>query len=1094
MPKFFSIIFLICFSFSSMASHVMGGDLTWSCDGSGNYVFELVFYRDCNGAEVNIIAEQLRVWNHPTLTTIQMPFVSREDISPSCSPVVGSPPMLLCGTGSAGGNGIGAIEKVIYRSASISIPGTPPVQGWVFTYENFSRSQSLSNITNPASYGMTLAAKMYAIPGASSGCVDSSPTFLQEPSFVSCNGEPYAYNMNAVDPDLDSLYIDFDIPYDHFPAQTVYDPPNSPQPVPFEPGFSSSSPTPDASLSPLSIPAQINNANGELTFLSTMSGNFNVKVLVKSFRQGVLIAEVEREMQLVVLPCSGNNQPPVINAPFFGNSFDTIVEAGALVDFTLTANDFDLLQDGSSQTLSLTASGPMFGAGFVSTTGCNITPCATLNSNLPVSGQQTVGVDFSWQTTCNHLVNQYGVVADMIPYTFVFKVQDDYCQVPKVSYATVTINVLNPGVIPATQITCIQTDATDQITINWNEVTDPFGTFAGYELYSISAGLLATFPSITTTQYSFSPGGAEDFYISVRSGCNGLVAKNSDTISNIWLNLSNPVNGTAILQWNKPKPSPLLSYNDDYLIYRENTPGIWTLIDSVPYAIPFYKDTIDICDAFLSYKIEMPNGSCVFSSNQLGDNFEDMLTPSIPNILSVGFDSTSNDLLLVWNQNSQSDTYGYVVYTYDASGFLSELDTVWGIIDTTYSYPILTSGGPYFYSVAAFDSCYTAATPVTFQTSAKADINGTVDLSSNVKMCDQETELNWTSYSGQSVIEYQIWTLNNGVWNPVATTPDTFATITSLSGESYKVLVQAILSNGYTAFSNPINYVVPLPQQPSYHYFKLATVKNGDIELHDYIDQSVGISEIIFEKQSEDLSFYQLDQVPALSDDVMYIDQGSSPDYSPWTYRARYIDSCGNIGTTTQEVTTIFLTGSANEMDMVNTINWTPYIGFDGAIVEYRIYRSVDGVFDPNPIAVVPDGTYSYVDYAYGIQTNGKMCYRVDAVEAFNFYSFSEVSSSNDLCLIYKPFIYVPNAFTPGGLNPIFMPVLTNADPLHYEFIVFSRWGERIFETTDLNDGWDGIIKSSGSMATNDVYLYMVTFTDGSGSVVTKRGFVSLIK
>ena len=124
MPKFFSIIFLICFSFNSMASHVMGGDLTWSCDGSGNYVFELVFYRDCNGAEVNIIAEQLRVWNHPTLTTIQMPFVSREDISPSCSPVAGSPPMLLCGTGSAGGNGVGAIEKVIYRSASISISGT----------------------------------------------------------------------------------------------------------------------------------------------------------------------------------------------------------------------------------------------------------------------------------------------------------------------------------------------------------------------------------------------------------------------------------------------------------------------------------------------------------------------------------------------------------------------------------------------------------------------------------------------------------------------------------------------------------------------------------------------------------------------------------------------------------------------------------------------------------------------------------------------------------------------------------------------------------------------------------------------------------
>jgi len=55
------------------------------------------------------------------------------------------------------------------------------------------------------------------------------------------------------------------------------------------------------------------------------------------------------------------------------------------------------------------------------------------------------------------------------------------------------------------------------------------------------------------------------------------------------------------------------------------------------------------------------------------------------------------------------------------------LSVVPELLDSPFSHSILTSGGPYFYSVAAFDSCYTAATPVTFQTSAKADINGTIN-------------------------------------------------------------------------------------------------------------------------------------------------------------------------------------------------------------------------------------------------------------------------------------------------------------------------------------------------------------------------------
>ena len=56
---------------------------------------------------------------------------------------------------------------------------------------------------------------MFPTPNSiNNSCTDSSPKFLQSPYFVTCAGSEYRYNMNAVDPDLDSLQFDFGIPYE----------------------------------------------------------------------------------------------------------------------------------------------------------------------------------------------------------------------------------------------------------------------------------------------------------------------------------------------------------------------------------------------------------------------------------------------------------------------------------------------------------------------------------------------------------------------------------------------------------------------------------------------------------------------------------------------------------------------------------------------------------------------------------------------------------------------------------------------------------------------------------------------------------------
>ncbi len=55
--------------------------------------------------------------------------------------------------------------------------------------------------------------------------------------------------------------------------------------------------------------------------------------------------------------------------------------------------------------------------------------------------------------------------------------------------------------------------------------------------------------------------------------------------------------------------------------------------------------------------------------------------------------------------------------------------------------------------------------------------------------------------------------------------------------------------------------------------------------------------------------------------------------------------------------------------------------------------------------------------------------------------------------------IYIPNAFSPDGneYNQVFMPKFGDGiDPTNYHLSIFNRWGELIFESHDVNIGWDG--------------------------------------
>jgi gliding motility-associated-like protein len=87
---------------------------------------------------------------------------------------------------------------------------------------------------------------------------------------------------------------------------------------------------------------------------------------------------------------------------------------------------------------------------------------------------------------------------------------------------------------------------------------------------------------------------------------------------------------------------------------------------------------------------------------------------------------------------------------------------------------------------------------------------------------------------------------------------------------------------------------------------------------------------------------------------------------------------------------------------------------------------------------------------------------------------------------------YVPNIFTPNndGQNDIIFVRGENISAI--EFSVYDRWGSLLFETKDLNTGWDGRYKSKA--CGNGVYFYTAQVTFNNGETLFKKGNFTLIQ
>ena len=688
-----------CSLFTAYASVFMGGEITWQCLNNGRYRFFMKLYKECGGTNLAYgQVEVMEIINYPALgqtTKVRMGRVSITDDSPVCN---AAGPGISCATATLPDKG--TVSEYLYSTDSLNptgytLSGVPPSEGWIFTYKSpivssvtWKRNPS-ANIQKSDLLTWGLRAIMYPYEGRNADpCYDNSPTFAEKPSTVICTGYPFTYNPNAWDHELDSLVYDWAPPLDS----------NLSPITSYFPNYSFNSPLPGPAIDTRNVAATINHYTGQISFESFTPGAFVTVSKVSAYKNNILVAEIYREMQIVLLDC-GSNKPPVITPPFISKktglpAFIDTVYAGQLVKFNLTATD------SATQTLTMNASGPDFDPTSIGlSVQCLTPPCATLSPVLPLSGKATISTSFNWQTTCNDLIHKVIVGTDnpnliynhpvqSNVHNFVISTQDDFCSVPGKNVSTITVVVLNQPSLPPPSLRCISVNnATGDNTLTWLPITDTSNSFISYNIYySLNPfgtySLLSTInDQLTTTFTHVGANGNKQpvyYYMQTKCSCVDTLSIHGDTLSSMFLSLG-PSTSVANLSWNPLHPINYQLSTINYVIWREHPIGKWSKLDSITIndqrSTINYNDTIAICTDSINYRIEVTDKSgCTSVSSVAGKQFKDNTAPDVPVLDTVSIDSISKKAIITWHVDPSKDTKKYILY--------EKINGVWSIVDT----------------------------------------------------------------------------------------------------------------------------------------------------------------------------------------------------------------------------------------------------------------------------------------------------------------------------------------------------------------------------------------------------------------------------
>jgi gliding motility-associated-like protein len=183
------------------------------------------------------------------------------------------------------------------------------------------------------------------------------------------------------------------------------------------------------------------------------------------------------------------------------------------------------------------------------------------------------------------------------------------------------------------------------------------------------------------------------------------------------------------------------------------------------------------------------------------------------------------------------------------------------------------------------------------------------------------------------------------------------------------------------------------------------------------------------------------------------------------------------------EACPIDLAGTLGDNNII-TLTWAPYGGWKNGVDHYLVEKFNEQgqllqTFNMGIATILVDDEVDFDNQTY--------VYRVTAVA-----KDAGVSVSNTITIIKEPNLAYPTAFTPNGDGNNDLFKVFGQFTSEVEFKIFNRWGELLFITYDLDQGWDGTYK--GSAMPEGTYVFRAYLTDLAGRTSERSGTVVLLR
>lgn len=581
------------------------------------------------------------------------------------------------------GNGLSLgndIKKNLYI-ASHTFPG---IGHYVISMTDPNRNGGILNVNPPNSDNVPFHLETtVTILNPQFNGFNNSPILYQPPIDIACVGQPFIHNPNAYDQDGDSLSYELTVPLQS--VGTVV------------PNYSYPDVIPNPN-DPTNNTISINPVTGDLTWLTPQkAGEYNIAIYIIEWRNGSPLDTMIRDMQITVLEC--DNEPPVIET-----IEELCVIAGTLIDFEVIATD-----PNPGQNVRLTALGGPF---ILDPSPAQFTPNTNAFEMPPVLR------NFTWQTTCEHISDQF--------YSVIFKATDNYTingdSAGLSTLKTVRIKVVGP---PPEDL---QAEAVDeQINLSWEkpydcevveddyfkgfsvwrrlgsndfaiDTCDPGLDGKGYtridnKLFDMSGGryVFTDFDVERGRNYCYrilgdfaksSAGGFNFNFVESLASIEICVQLSRDIplITNVSVEETDPSNGEIFVQWSTPNPEDLdtiqLPGPYKYEVWRAE--GITNTGFSLIHTTPSYANFYEAVDTnYLDTGLNTENNAYTYNiAFYVNGETEPLGFTNNASSTFLSIASTDETNILTWDLDVPWDNSLYTIYRGNDTEPISQYDII----------------------------------------------------------------------------------------------------------------------------------------------------------------------------------------------------------------------------------------------------------------------------------------------------------------------------------------------------------------------------------------------------------------------------------